>query len=234
MDFSRNNFVFRLIAYLGVVSILSCCGNSKVNEGTIEFEVTYPYFNKTGFLSAMLPDKATMRFKGNKYKMEVKKGKAFSSAFLVDCDSKTLTTLFQLGQRRKYSVMDQSAVNKRLEEKFAKPMYMHTSEGDSIVGFLCRKSVAIFEEMGQPEATLMYTEQIGIKDPNWCLPYNEITGVLLVYEVEQYGIRMRFTAKKFDPAPVEDKMLEIPSNYKQVPVNDLEREIEEMFSTIVD
>lgn len=232
-DLKLNRFYKGVVVLLTVFTLVSC-GDQKVHEGTIEFEVTYPYFNAQGFMAGMLPDKMVMRFKGNKYKTEVKKGKAFSSGFIVDCDAKTLTTLFQFGQRRKYSTMDEATTKKYVDEKFPKPTYMHTNEGDSIVGFLCRRSVAIFEEMGQPDATLHYTDGIGIENPNWCLPYHEINGVMLVYEVQQYGLRMRFTATKFDPAPVDDKVFEIPSNYKAVPVDELQKEIEEMFSTIID
>ncbi|MFN3343005.1 MAG: hypothetical protein ACK40M_09935 [Flavobacteriales bacterium] len=230
-------FIYRLrsviVACLAVV-MLSSCGSDKVYEGTIEFEVSYPYFRASGFMAGMLPDKMVMRFKGNKYKTEVKKGRAFSSSFIIDCDNKTLTTMFQFGQRRKYAILEEAAVLKRRDEKFPIPTYMHTNEGDSIVGFLCRKSVAIFEELGQPEATLYYTDEIGIKNPNWCFPYHAIDGVMLIYELQQFGIRMRFTAEKFDPAPIDDKIFEVPSNYNAVPFAELEKEMEEMFSTIVD
>jgi hypothetical protein len=213
---------------------LQSCGDGKIHEGTVEYEVSYPYFNKEGsFLSSMLPQKATFRFKGNKWMMQVKRGRAFSSAFIVDCEAKTMTTLFQFGSKKKYSVMTEAEVLKRRDEKFPKPSYMHTNEGDSIAGFFCRKSIALFEELGQPEATLYYTDAIGIENPNWCFPYHEITGVFMVYELEQWGLRTRFTAEKFDPAPVEDSMFEVPSGYKKVPVADLEKEMEEMFGAIV-
>lgn len=225
------------ISFIAVAVTLmlgSCGGDSKVYEGTIEFEVTYPYYTPKGFMSSLLPEKMTMKFKGNKFKTEVKRGKAFSSAFIVDCDAKTLTTLFQFGTKRKFSLMDEAGVHKQVEEKFAKPEYMHTNEGDSIVGFLCRKSIAFFNTMGQPEATLYYTDAIGIENPNWAFPYHEIKGVFLIYEIEQFGIRMRFTAKKFNPDPIEDKEFEVPSNYKSVPVEELSKEMEDMFGTIVD
>lgn len=233
--FRKSYLLILPLALFFLLKFSSCGGESKVYQGTIEFDVTYPYFNPSGFMASLLPEKMTMKFKGNKYKTQVKRGKAFSSAFIVDCDAKTLTTLFQFGSQRKYSLMDDAQVQEQIKTKFPKPEYMHTNEGDSVVGFLCRKSIAMFnDQMGQPEATLLYTDRIGIENPNWCMPYHEIKGVFLVYELEQFGLRMRFTATKFNDEPVEDAEFEVPANYKNVPVNDLEKEMEDMFGTIVD
>lgn len=236
VKFTSKLFSLSLLIASGFLIFLSSCSSeSKVYQGTIEFEVSYPYFTPKGFMANLLPEKMVMKFKGNKYKSEVKRGKAFSSAFIVDCDAKTLTTLFQFGNRRKFSTMDEARTLKQVEEKFTLPEYMHTNEGDSIAGFLCRKSIALFNNtLGQPEATLYYTDAIGIENPNWCLPYHEIKGVFLIYEIEQFGIRMRFTAKKFTDEAIDDKEFEVPANYKSVPVDELQKEMEDMFGTIVD
>ena len=94
--------------------------------------------------------------------------------------------------------------------------------------------MAVFEEISQPDVTLYYTEDINIENANWFNPYNEIKGVLLGYELDRYGLRMRFTATKFDPAPLEDSDFEVPSNFKKVPYDELEKEMEEMFRTLVE
>lgn len=222
-------FFFFLLLQFFLVS----CGNNKVRQGTLEFEISYPRYRASGFMANMLPDKMTMKFKSNKYVIEVKKGKAFSSGFIVDCEKKIMTSLYQFGTRRYYATLNEVETQKMLKE-FPVATYIHAKEGDSLAGFLCRKSIAVFEDLSQPDVTLYYTDEIGIKNANWCTPYNEIEDVLLVYEVERYGMRMRFTATKFIKEDIPNEIFDIPANYKEVPLEKMEQEMSEMFKSFLE
>ena len=209
------------------------CGDNKIRQGTLEFEINYPRYRASGFMANMLPDKMTMKFKNNKYVIEVKKGKAFSSGFIVDCDKKIMTSLYQFGTRRYYATLNEAETQKMLKD-FPVPTYIHAKDGDSLIGFLCRKSIAVFEDLSQPDVTLYYTDDIGIKNANWCTPYNEIEDVLLVYEVERYGMRMRFTATKFIKEDIPNETFDIPANYKEVPLDKMEQEMSDMFKSFLE
>lgn len=228
---------FSILQRICIISILvilvSCSSDDRPVEGTFTYEIEYPYYQGSGFMAKMLPDKMTMKFKDNMIRTEVKKGKAFSTIFLVDCNDKKMTVMFQFGTRRKYAEPSDAQI-KTMVEQFPAPIYMHTNEADSVSGFFCNKSVAVFEAISQPDVTLYYTEDINIENANWYNPYSEIKGVLLGYELDRYGLRMRFTATKFDPSPLEEKDFEVPSNFKKVPFDELEKEMEGMFKTLVE
>jgi hypothetical protein len=213
--------------------LLVQCGNKKIRQGILEFEINYPRYRASGFMANMLPDKMTMKFKNDKYVIEVKKGKAFSSGFIVDCKNKIMTSLYQFGTRRYYATLNEAETQKMLKD-FPVPTYIHAKEGDSLAGFLCRKSIAVFEDLSQPDVTLYYTDEIGIKNANWCTPFSEIEDVLLVYEVERYGMRMRFTATKFIKEEIPDEVFDIPDNYKEVPLEKMEQEMSEMFKSFLE
>jgi hypothetical protein len=216
------------------VLFLSSCSDGRIHEGTLEFEVTYPNIRAGSFRANMMPDKMTMKFKDNKFRTEVKKGRIMSTIFIIDCEAKTVTTLFQLGRNVKlYHVLNESEAKRKAAE-FPTPIYMHTNEGDSLAGFLCRRSVAIYDQMGYPDVNLMHTDMIGLDQANWWTPFTDIEGVLLDYEVERYGIRMRFTANKFIEGEVEEKEFEIPEGYKLVTMEELEKEMEGISKTLME
>jgi hypothetical protein len=197
----------------------------------IEFEITYPYYQGSGFMASMLPDKMTMTFKDGVYKTEVSKGTLFKSSFIVDCNKKTLTNLFHFGTKNIYCVMSEKSVKEMLK-KAPKPQYLETNDGDSLAGFLCKKTVAYYEEVEQPDVAIYSTSEIKIPNSNWWTPFSEIKDVLLEYEVEQFDFRMRFTAVKFTATEVDDSEFDVPSQYKKVSLKKIEKELKEVFGSL--
>ncbi len=232
-----NRYKFNILNFLAIFSIAislglsSCSGDEDISQGEIEFEILYPYYQGTGLMASMLPDKMTMVFKDGVYKTEVARGSIFKSAFIIDCNKKTVTNLFQFGTRKYYAVMNAKAVKKMLGSE-PKPQYLDSNDGDSLAGFLCRKTVAYYEELEQPDVAIYSTTDINIPNSNWWTPFHEIDGVLLEYEVERFNFRMRFSATKFTQREVEDSEFEIPSNYKKVSIEKIEKELKDVFGSL--
>lgn len=221
-----------LILSIGLSAFLSSCGGEEeITQGVIEFEITYPYYQGSGFMASMLPDKMVMTFKDGVYKTEVSKGSLFSSSFVVDCNNKTVMNLFHFGTKKIYCVMKEKSV-KDLLKKAPKPQYLETNDGDSLAGFLCKKTVAYYEEVEQPDVAIYSTSDIKIPNSNWWTPFNEMEDVLLEYEVEQFDFRMRFTAVKFIAKEVDDSEFDVPSQYKKVSLKKIEKELHEVFGTL--
>ena len=231
---SFKQYINRTVLFLSIgfsVFLSSCGGEEEVTQGVIEFEITYPYYQGSGFMASMLPDKMIMTFKDGVYKTEVSKGNLFKSAFIVDCNNKTLTNLFHFGTKNIYCVMKEKSVKEMLK-KAPRPQYLETNDGDSLAGFLCKKTVAYYEEVEQPDVAIYSTADIKIPNSNWWTPFHEIEDVLLEYEVEQFDFRMRFTAVKFTVTEVEDSAFDVPSQYKKVSLKKIEKELHEVFGTL--
>ena len=64
-----------------------------------------------------------------------------------------------------------------------------------------------------------------VKNSNWCNQYSQIEGVLLGYEIKQFGIQARMIAVKLDSVKVNDTIFNVPKGFKEV---SLERMLYEM------
>ena len=83
----------------------------------------------------------------------------------------------------------------------------------------------------QPEAEIWYTDAIKVKDPNWYGPYMNIPGMMLRYEIKQYGMRMRLDAISVTPGPVDEKKFAAKTDHDKVSPEVLHHELAEVLST---
>lgn len=224
---------FRLSYLLfSALLLLASCGEKKVTEGVIEFEVTYPYLNASDFMVKMLPNKMTMKFKDGKFKTVVSKGKSIRTEFIADCKNKTLATAFQFGAKKLSVDLTESEIKSMLKE-FPSVTYLDVNDKDTCAGFNIRKKVAVFEDIGYPESELWYTDEIDIPNANWCYPYSDIKGVLLMYEIERYELRMRLKAVSFRAESVDDAEFNLPTGFKKVKLNSFEKEVKKIFGMVI-
>jgi len=225
------NILSRYFLFFGILALASC-GTNKVKEGVIEYDVTYPYLNASDFMVKMLPSKMTMKFKDGKFKTVVSKGKSIRTEFISDCRNKTLSTAFQFGTKKLSVSLTESEIKSMLKE-FPKVTYLDVQDSDTLASFKVRKKDAVFEDIAYPEAELWYTNDIDLENANWCYPYSDIKGVLLLYEIERYGLRMRLKASRFREEEVEDKEFELPTGYKKVKLKDFESEVKKIFGMVI-
>jgi hypothetical protein len=108
---------------------------------------------------------------------------------------------------------------------------LETNEVDTIAGYPCRRAIAVFDNMDLPEVELCYTDRIEVKDPNWFGPFSAVPGMLLRYEVVQYGMRMRLEATAVKPAEVGDIAVEQKGGYELVSPEVLDHELGEVLGT---
>lgn len=183
-------------------------------------------------MANMLPNKMTMKFKDGKFKTVVAKGKSIRTEFISDCVNKTLATAFKFGSKKLAVDLTEKEIKGMLNE-FPKVTYIDVKDSDTLLGFKVRKKDAVFEDISYPEAELWYTDDIEIENANWCYPYSEIKGVLLQYEIERYGLRMRLKASKFTDEPVDDKEFDLPQGYKKVKLENFESEVKKIFGMVI-
>ncbi|HYG53462.1 MAG TPA: hypothetical protein VD905_21385, partial [Flavobacteriales bacterium] len=197
-----------------------------------EYEVSYPYLNASDFMVKMLPSKMTMRFKNNKFKTTVSKGKSIKTEFISDCRNKTMATAFKFGTKKLMVDLTEPEIKGMLKE-FPKVTYLDVNDKDTLAGFDVLKKVAVFEDISYPESELWYTNDIELENANWCYPYSDIDGVLLQYEIERYGLRMRLKAIRFRAESIDDSEFNLPTGYKKVKLKDFESEVKKIFGMVI-
>lgn len=228
----RHHISYIIVAIVIISFSLTGCGekDNKIKEGIIEYDVVYPYF-KDPFMKSQMPKKMTFEFKNNKYKNTIERG-LFGTSLISNCKDSTLIMIFRFGKKQIYTELD-AALTDTMINKNGIPDIINLNKTDSISGLLCTKYMGVFDNLDDGYDGEVYeTKDIGIDSPNWCNPYRELGGVLLGYEIDQFGLQMRFRADKITDTIVSDSTFMIPSNYKKVSLERMLYEIEELSNNL--
>lgn len=224
-----------VIIYILVGGLCNSCSSGlldqRVGEGVIEYALSFPDYDPNGLMAGMLPERSTLTFKEDKQVAELSAGMGvFRTTMVTDNDSRAMDYHLSLMSKKIVAHMAPSDLELFNPSK-NKPTILYTSEVDTIAGYPCRKAVAIFDDMDQAECELWYTDRIQIADPNWFGPFAEIPGVLLRYDVVQYGMRMRLNAITVTPAEVDATKFDAKREFQQVPAAVLHHELAEVLGT---
>lgn len=217
---------------LVLFTFVGCKGASdkKISEGIIEYELTYPYF-KDPFMKSMLPSKMTLEFKDGIYKSTIEKS-MFGTTLISNCRDSVLIMTFHFGKKQYYAELD-AALTDTMILKNGIPDLIKLKATDSVAGLLCEKYMSVFDNLNDGyDGEVFETDQIDLKGSNWSNPYRELKGVLLGYEIDQFGLQMRFRATQVKDTVINDSIFNIPANYKKVPLERMLYEIEELFNSL--
>lgn len=230
MDIKKNINQLYYILALVMITFVGCTGSedNRMSEGIIEYDVTYPYF-KDPFMKTLLPSKMTLEFKDGIYKNTIEKS-MFGTTLISNCRDSVLIMTFHFGKKQYYAELD-AALTDTMIQKNGIPDIIKLKATDSVAGILCEKYMGVFDNLNDGyDGEVFETTEIGLEGSNWCNPYRELDGVLMGYEIDQFGLQMRFKATQITDTIVNDSIFNIPSNYKKVPLERMLYEIEELFN----
>lgn len=227
MFFKGSKRLTGILFFLVVVIFTSCksCkpGGKGISEGIIEYDAVV--LDKNNPMADLAPDKMTVKFKDNKSSVDLSAGMGlFSTTFISDPDTKTMTQLVKLLNKKFAYIMDSTAVKKEIDSAGVFKIEK-TSETKTIAKFKCKKARVSFPKNTQPPYDVWYTDEINIQNPNWSNPYREIDGVLMEYQMNRYGLALKFTAKNVTKAEIDNSSFELPEEYKLIS----KEEMEELF-----
>ena len=219
--------------FLAVIIFSACSCNStknntsKISEGIIEYEITYPNIDKDDiFMLGMMPKDMKMKFKNNNTIGELKTGAGvFTTKFISNENQRNLFHYLKLVNKKYGLILDSADIYSTYAKK---PDDMKLVPSDStkvIAGYTCKRMDVVFND-DKKNFTIYYTDEIGIKDPNWCSPFHEISGVLMEYNISQFNIDMHLTAKNVSAAELSDDDFAIPAEYEKIS----QAEMEEKFT----
>lgn len=230
MNIKKNINQLYCILALVMMTFVGCTGSedNRMSEGIIEYDVTYPYF-KDPFMKTLLPSKMTLEFKDGIYKNTIEKS-MFGTTLISNCRDSVLIMTFHFGKKQYYAELD-AALTDTMIQKNGIPDIIKLKATDSVAGILCEKYMGVFDNLNDGyDGEVFETTEIGLEGSNWCNPYRELDGVLMGYEIDQFGLQMRFKATQITDTIVNDSIFNIPSNYKKVPLERMLYEIEELFN----
>lgn len=228
---------FEFLAIVFCLSLLASCGingeKTKPKEGTLEYEVTYPYYD-AGIFGGILPDRMVMSFKDGKFMNTIAhKNGMFSYKVITSCKERNVRMLLSIGTNNYYIEMDEKTADSLFHAQFAMPEIFLETGIDTAAGFIGNRATAVFSELEDgPDMDLLYTNDIELNEPNWCTQFRDIDAVLLKYELEQYGMRLRVQADKFSTESVDDEIFEIGTRFEEVSIQRMMKELTEIFELL--
>ncbi len=216
--------------------LLNGCGSAsllepKIDEGTIEYAITFPDYDPKGIMRDMLPERTTLTFSNEKQVAELSAGMGiFRTTMITDNDARAMD--YHMSMMSKKIVAHMLPIDLELfNGDRKKPTIVVTQQVDTIAGFPCRRAVAIFDRIDQPAVEVWFTDRIEIRDPNWFGPFADVPGVLMRYEMMQHGIRMRLDAINVTAGDVDKKKFDVKKEYQVVPPTVLHEELAQVLST---
>lgn len=196
--------------------IFTCCGQPKTTEnkeeGVIDFDTRA--VDKENPLYGLAPSSAVLKFKGEKFAIEMNAFGMFKTAIIGDSKAKTLAQTINFMDVKQACIENEQEVkedNKDFELKIEE-----TTETKKIIGLNCYKAKVTRVSDPGNSFDVWYTKDLGMADCNSLTPYSQLKGVLIDYRVKKMGLEMHFLATSFKNVEVNDNTFEIEPSMKIV------------------
>lgn len=194
-----------------------------VDQGIIEYEVTYPDLDSSDIMLEMLPDKMIMKFKKDKFISNMSAGAGLiEMGIMVDGSTRKMYNLVKIFSDR--YVLELSGEDVKQMTDVLPPFQLRSlDEPIKIADAECEKVLLDFGISKSESYIFYYTHEIAMKDPNWYTPYNEIDGVLLDYRIENYNMHMRLRATKIIPQEIDESEFVIDERYQSLSKDEFDK-----------
>ena len=198
-----------------------------VDQGIITYDISYPRPIEDKWMEKLMPSEMEMQFKNNQINTELTFGLGMIKiGFISNTEDKQLHELLKFMRNRNVSHRGTNQIEELLEKIPPRTIEL-LPDTKSIVGFLCHKALVHVESPSEAYSyDLWYTEEIKLKEPNWCTPFKKIPGVLMEYRVERFNVVMHFTAVEVQQTEIPDTEFLVPSKYKEISIEAMEKNLE--------
>ncbi len=196
---TMRQLLFTLLGFIVVNSLTtSCNSNNKIEEGVIEFTITFPSFDMEShpITGMLLPKRQIVSFRGNQFHAQIKKAMVEINA-ISNTEERYLYSELKFGS----PIYFEGTISARDLDKVS---IEFTDKRDTLAGFEVKQAFATINNFGIIE--LWYTEEITMKNPNWHTPYYEVPGMLLAYTIFENGVEMRFTATSYSFDTIDESL----------------------------
>ncbi len=216
-----------------LIMLLACCQKkdkpaSQIQEGFIEYRMTYKGDSMRGFKYELLPKKMTMWFKDNNTRNRISDlAGVVAFTHIKNHEQGTYTTLVDIFNNQ-YKYIEQSDKPSIFFQSRPEMEIERTSTMKEIAGCKCRKYIIHRKNTGQEDGpfAVYATQDIEIEGFTDLTPYQSIDGVLLKFKVQLYGLPVKLEATEVSGEEVSPKKFSVPSGYKRVNKQSMKKIIE--------
>ena len=201
---------------------LAFCSPSKdkvIDEGIIEYDSKV--VDESHPLAGLAPSSATLKFKKDKFLMEMSTMGMFNTFFVCDLKTKTLTQMVKFMDVKQACIEDENAIKK---ENASFPIKIEeTNETKEIAGYTCTKIKVTKLTEPQTVFEAYYTKDMGMEAVNALSPYAGVKGMLMQYRLRKMGLEMQFTARSVKKADIPESTFEVPAYFKIVSQDEMKK-----------
>ena len=223
-----------LLPVLGLfIVIFSSCGENRIQEGEIEYTITYPYTNVEGFVSAILPEKLVLTFKGTKIKSMIKRGNIFKTEIVSDEKDKSIEMRMEFGNDNYFCDLTDAEVDKMIASQ---PDYkiVSTTKQDSIQGLYGSEYTVKNPVDSIIHDNSWFCDHLAPTKAYWYSSYKDITGVPLIFDIERYGVVMHMEITNFTQREVKEEEFNRPAELSPRSYDEYEANVQELFDILLD
>ena len=205
--------------------------DAKPSEGIIKYKISFPEVSDESITATLLPDQMTYAFTPSSFASNFETaGGVFRNKIVANRETRTVDHQLKVFRKKIQTKMQETDVMQMIAE-YPKAAVIKTTQTDTIAGYHCNKALVVFEDVGMKEIEVFYTNQIKMDSPNWCTQYHEIDGVLMAYDIEEFGIRMRLEAEEVKTPLQNPEMLQADSEYSEITKEMMDIELEQLVQT---
>jgi hypothetical protein len=220
------------VAVIILLCSIPCCTPAKIDQGEITFEITYPYNpDLSNTMKMILPKEATLIFKGSKMLTIVKTGKIFKTEIYADEAAKDLEMRLDFGSDVFYTKLT-SADQEKFKNSLPNYTITPTAEADSVNGMWGKKYTVKYDSDTIPEFESWFSEDITLQNISWFSNYAGIVGVPIIYDIDQYGIRMHFEITGFKKREVKDEEFTRDPGLEEIKYDAYDKKLKDLFDIL--
>lgn len=216
-----------------VLLVLMSCEPEKIQEGEVEYAITYPHSEVSGFMQAILPETMTITFKGTKMKTTIARGEIFTTEIISDEADRSVEMRLDFGDQLYYTVLNQDEVQEMISSQ---PRYQLKDLGksDSISGMYAASYSVECATDTIPLSNAWFTEDLVFTNAYWFTPYAETKGFPLIYDAGRYGVMMHLEAAKLTKREVKETEFDRDPALIKVSFEEYEAEVQELFDILME
>ena len=205
---------FILVIAFALGSFTSCSSDKSggSEEGIIEFDTKA--IDEQHPLYGLAPSSATLKFKKEKFAIEMSTMGMFNTAIIGDNKARTVAQTVKFMDIKQACIENEKdIITENLD--FALKIE-ETKDTKKIMGLKAHKIKVTMAANPTITFDAWYTKELGMEDCNSLTPYSQVKGVLLDYRIKKMGLEMHFIAKSIKKVEIPDNTFEIPASMKIV------------------
>jgi GLPGLI family protein len=211
----KNNNIIKIVSlnllFIALSFTLFSFSKKALFNGVIEYKVEIDSDELDAASKAMLGNLSSKMFiSGYKTRIEMDMGMVVNTTITDSKNKEGVILIDVMGQ--KYAMEMSKEDIEKADKESGTPAIEYTNDSKQIAGYNCKKALVTMNGLDEV-LEVYYTEDLSVPENQ---QFKGLKGFPLEYQINQAGMKMKFTATTVTEKKVEDNLFTIPSGYEKV------------------